>query len=64
MMGDGCHRAAIVVVAVLVIRPDVCIAGMWVEACPCMPSSDDIDLSGLVYPPPDVVGAFPITVTI
>lgn len=73
-MGDGRHRASIVAVAVPVIIPDVYASGVWVVAClpeadGCIPSSDDIDLNGLVPPPPspprsDAVGAFPVIASV
>lgn len=69
MTGDDDHRAAIVAVAVPIIGPSIYIYGMWVEdflsdAYGCAPSSDDIDLSGIVSPPSDTAGAFPIIIVV
>lgn len=66
---DGFHRAAIAASTGPVIGRNVCVAGMRVEACPsevddCVPSSNDIDLSGLVSLPPDILVAFPIIVSV
>lgn len=63
MTGDGHHRSAIVAIVVLVIGPDVCAFCMWVEACSsnvgnCVPSSDCIDLNGLISPPLETTGSF------
>lgn len=64
MMGDGRHRAETVVVVVPVIGPGVCVADVWVEAYPYevhggVPSSDNIELSGIVSPLPNVEVHFP-----
>lgn len=63
--GDGRHRVAIVSTSVPFIGFDVLVVGEWVEACPsdadgCVPSSEDIDLSGLVSPPSDNLDSFPV----
>lgn len=65
MTGGGFHRETIVVVAVFVVGAGVYATGVWVEACSsdayaCMPSSDDMDLSGIVSPPSDTIGPFPV----
>lgn len=68
-MEDGSrHRAAIVVAVVPHVGPGVCAAGVWVEALlskedGCVPSSDDIDLSGRISPPPNSARPFPVLAT-
>lgn len=57
MTGNGRHRVAISAATVPVIGPSVCVSRVWVVARPseadgCVPSSDRIDLSGHVPPPP------------
>lgn len=63
--GDGHHRVTIIVDVVPVIGPDVYVVGVWVDACAsdadgCVPSSDNVDMSGLVSLPLDAAGSFPI----
>lgn len=65
VMGDGLHRAAIAATTVPIIRPNVCVVGMGVQACPydvvgCVPSSDDIGLRGYVSLLLDAVGSIPV----
>lgn len=69
MTGDDRHRAVIFAAVVPVIGPDVREFGVWVEVCPsdtdgCVPSRNDISLSGLVSPPPNVAGSFPVIVNV
>lgn len=64
-MGEDRHRVTTVVVMVPFIRPDICVVSVGLEACLSdtdgrVSSSNDIGLSRLVYPPPDVTGSFPI----
>lgn len=67
--GDCRYKATIVVVAIPIIGHDVFDVGVWVEACPydvdgCVSSNYDIDISGLVFPPPGVIGSFPVIVNV
>lgn len=67
--GDGRHRVTITVVDVPIIGPNVCVVGVWVETCPseaygCVSSSDDINLSELVFPPMDAAGVFTFIVAV
>ena len=63
--GDSSHKATISTTAVSIMELRTCVVGIWVEVCPydadaCMSSSDDMDLSGLISPHPDVIGPFPV----
>lgn len=65
----GGSRHKVVIVSVSVVEPGACDVGVWLEACPsgadsCMPSRDNMDLSGLVSPPPDSIGPFPVIVDV
>ena len=67
--GDGHRRSAIAATVVPIIRFGICVVGVWVEACPseadcCVPSSDNIDLSGLVSFLQNSAGAFPVIASI
>ena len=69
MTGNGRHMAAIAVATVSIIGLGICVFGVWVGACPSeaddyVPSSDDIDLSRLVSPPPNATCAFPVIVAV
>ena len=69
VMGGGLRRVVIASTAAPVIRHDFCDVVVWVDTFPssidgCMSLSDDIDLSGLISPPPDATGSFPIIVDI
>lgn len=60
---DVRHKTSIVGIIVPIIGLGVCVAGIWVEACPyeadgCVPLSDVIDLSELISPQLDVKGTF------
>ena len=65
--GDGHHMASIVTATVPIFGPDVCAISVCMEYCSSdpgggVPSSDDIGLSGLVSPPPDIVSSFLVIV--
>lgn len=65
VMGGGRHKAVIATAMVSFVEPGSCVVGVCMEACPsntdaCVPSSDNMDLSGLVSPPPDAIAPFPI----
>lgn len=63
--GSSRHSTIIIIDVVCVVGLGACAAGVWVEACPsdtyaCMLSSDDMDLCGLVSPPPGAKVHFPV----
>lgn len=63
MADGGRHRPEITVAMVPRIGHGACSAGVWVEAYPskadgCVPLSNNIDMSGLIFPPLDAADAF------